>query len=406
LKDPYRVTSEKLAASDAFLTSFYFRVGGNIYAFTYRREGAIRHTLIDSGDPRHAARILSILTENGIDPASIERIFITHRHFDHSGLAALLGRASKAKILVHRSFRSFVDPESAPRDRPLFGSLDSSGLRHQDIVYLSEGKESLSLSGVSFPLLTDPIDVGGPGRLHVLACPETPITHSPDQLVVLYSARAAPLQFGTDDASYLPTNDIVFAGDLWLMQGPLHGRRVADLPRLLRFAMKRTFSGGRRGNHREQDAAAKEALKRCFCLVRVKPGHGDEFIGSRIIPRGILADRDMLIQLGYEGSADLSLLRDEKMADRAAALRRLAYFNLVGELRAWLVLGYSTAEASRLLARIYGEQSGGNHAVRTDRKQRRARLREALCELKVDNGQEPELRNLAATTLELVSAFG
>jgi glyoxylase-like metal-dependent hydrolase (beta-lactamase superfamily II) len=402
LKDPYRVTTEKLVASDACLTSFYFRVGGNIYAFTYRRDGAVRHTLIDSGDPRYADRILSILAENEIDPASIERIFITHRHFDHSGLAALLGRASKAKILVHRSFRSFVDPESAPQDRTLFGSPDSSGLRHQDIVYLSEGKESLSISGVSFPYLTDPIDVGGTGRLHVLACPETQITHSPDQLIVLYSARTTPLQFGTDDASYRPTNDIVFAGDLWLMQGPVHGRGMGDIPRLLRFSLRRALSGNQRRNHREQDSAAKEALKRFFCLARVKPGHGDEFIGSRIIPRGLLADRDLLIQLGYEGSADLSLLRDDKMADRVAALRLQAYLSLVVELRSWMVLGYGTAEASGLLARIYREQSGGTQAVRTDRKQRRARLREALCELKADSSQDPQLRKLAATTLELL----
>jgi hypothetical protein len=134
----------------------------------------------------------------------------------------------------------------------------------------------------------------------------------------------------------------------------------------------------------------------------VKPGHGDEFIGSRIIPRGLLADRDLLIQLGYDGSADLSLLRDDKMADRVAALRRQAYLSLVGELCAWMVLGYGTAEASGLLARIYREQSGGTQAVRTDRKQRRARLREALCELKADNDQDPQLRKLAATTLELL----
>jgi hypothetical protein len=51
---------------------------------------------------------------------------------------------------------------------------------------------------------------------------------------------------------------------------------------------------------------------------------------------------------------------------------------------------------------IYREQSGGTQAVRTDRKQRRARLREALCELKADNDQDPQLRKLAATTLELL----
>ncbi len=407
MKDTYRVVRENLAASDASLTSFCFHLGGNIYAFTYRREGTVRHKLSDSGDPRHADRILGVFADNGIDPANIERILVTHRHPDHSGLAALLAQASKAKILVHQRFRSFVEEGLAPRERSWFGNFDPSVLKNEDIVYLSErdGRKPVSIFGIAFPVLADPIEMGGLGRLHVLACPESSSTHSPDQLIVIYSARAMPLKLGQDDDGYLPTNDIVFAGDLWLMQGPQRVHGIGEIPRLLGFRVRRAISGNHRRNYQEQDAAAKEALKRCFCLVRVKPGHGDEFLGSRMIPNGLLADRDMLVELGYESNADRSLLRDEVLAARVASLKRTAYLNFVGELSTWLGLGFSTDEASRLLGRIYREQSGGGtSAVKIDRKQRRARLREALSELKGDTDQDPQLRRVAVAALAQLSA--
>jgi hypothetical protein len=399
-KDPYLVIKEKLAGTDACLTGFLFRRGGNVYVFSYQKEGVTKHTFIDSGDPRHRSQIFTILAENDINPVNIERIIITHRHIDHTGLADVLAEVSKAKILVHPGFRSFVDGEMDSHERIWFGDFQMAKLKKYNIEYLHQldGLNSVNISGMDFPVLSEPIDIDGKGRLHILGCPDAIATHSPDQLILLYSARPNPFQDIFQD-SLLPTDEIAFSGDLWLMHGPFHHLGFSDIPRLLRFAIRSRFLGGHNRNHREQDAAAKEALKRGFCLVRVKPGHGDEFIGSRIIPKGLLADHDILLELGYSPETDRSKLQEKEMVVKVADIKEKAYSSFVIELRRWLEIGYTPEDVSGLLVRIYREQSGGSKMVRNDRKQRKARLKDTLVRLSTDSGQGLGLQQLAKSTL-------
>jgi hypothetical protein len=398
--DPYRIVKEKLAGADAHLTGFFFRRGGNVYVIGYHKEGTTRYTFIDSGDPRHRNQVLSILNENDINPENIERIIITHRHVDHTGLVDVLAGASKAKILAHQGFRSFVEGEMDSHERIWFGGFQADKLKKYNIDYLqpSDGAKSIDISGVAFPCLSEPIDIDGQGKLYILGCPECQPTHSPDQLIILYSARQEPFRDAYRNGLY-PSDDIVFAGDLWLMQGPFHHLGFSDIPRLLRFAFRSRFMGGRRRNHREQDAAAKEALKRGFCLVRVKPGHGDEFIGSRIIPKGLLADRDIILELGYSPDTDRSILQGKENVVKVADIKEKAYANFITELRRWLEIGYTHEEVPGLLVRIYNEQSGGSKMVRNDRKQRKARLKDTLVRLSTDSERDSGLQQIARDTL-------
>jgi len=154
-----------------------------------------------------------------------------------------------------------------------------------------------------------------------------------------------------------------------------------------------------RRDPREQDAQAKEALKRGFCLIRVKPGHGEEFLGSRIIPSSLLADRDILIQLGYSLDRDKSILRSKDLAPKVATMREQAYTSFVEELLLWRELGYTSSEIGELLVRIYREQSGGGALVEEDRKERRERLKAMLARLKEDEAESGQLRQLAESTL-------
>ena len=62
----YKIVREQLGAKGVALTSIYFRYGGNIYIFSYLKDGITRHTLIDTGDRRHRDSIESILTQNKI----------------------------------------------------------------------------------------------------------------------------------------------------------------------------------------------------------------------------------------------------------------------------------------------------------------------------------------------------
>ncbi|MFC1847552.1 MBL fold metallo-hydrolase [Chloroflexota bacterium] len=81
---------EKLDGVNVDLTSLFCHHGANVYILTYENNGVRRHTFIDAGDLRYQNRILSVLAENDIEPANIDRIIITHGHPDHYGLAYLL----------------------------------------------------------------------------------------------------------------------------------------------------------------------------------------------------------------------------------------------------------------------------------------------------------------------------
>jgi hypothetical protein len=146
---------------------------------------------------------------------------------------------------------------------------------------------------------------------------------------------------------------------------------------------------------RQQDPKAKEALKRGFCLIRVKPGHGEEFLGTRIIPIGLLAERDVLVELGYPLDADKSILRSRDLAPEITARREQAYAGFVKELVLWMKLGYTFDEMTELLLRIYTEQSGGGYLVEKDRKERREQLKATLARLKGDEAQPDRVRHLA-----------
>jgi len=404
--EPYRIVKERLNGTNTDLTDFFFHHGANVYVFSYEKEGVRRHTFIDTGDSQYRNQILPILIENDINPANIERIVITHRHPDHCGLADLLARESKAKILAHSNFGSFVEGEINQEERRWLGDLNPSQLKERDIEYLaqSERSELISISGVDFPSLIEPIEIGEVGKLVILACPESTQTHSPDQIIILYSPQGYPHTYDKTPGDFRPTDDILFSGDLWLMRGPIYGRGIEGVSRHFRYGFNqmRNLASGKsmvRRDPRVQDSMAKEALKKGFCLIRVKPGHGEEFIGSRIIPDSLLADRDLLIGLGYSQDTDKSILRSRDLAPKIATIMEQAYISFVKELLSWIELGYTLDEISELLVRIYKEQSGGGALVEEDRKERRERLIATLARLKDDEAGSDELRQLAESTL-------
>ena len=381
-KEPYNIEKERLYGGSTELTSFYFHQGANVYVFSYIKEGVKRHTFIDAGDSQYRSQMLPLLIENNIDPGNIDRIIITHRHPDHCGLAALLAKESGAKILVHSNFRGFIEGDVKPEEQRWAGNFVPSQLGECDIEYLPQLgiDEVRSIGGIAFPGLVEPIEIGESGQLMILACPESTPTHSPDQIIILYSPDS-----GGEDLR--PTDYVLFSGDLWLMRGPVYHRddsHAQSMPRK---------------DHREQDSKAKEALKKGFHLIRVKPGHGDEFIGSNIIPNSILADRDLLLALGYPMDANTEILRQKEMAPRIEALTDQAYSNFIREILYWTELGYTPDEISALLVRVYKEQSGGGPLAAVDRKQRRRKLKETLTRLKKDKSKPEELHQLTQSTL-------
>jgi len=408
-EDPYKVTSELLDDANTELTCFFFRLGANFYVLSYEIEGIRKHTFIDTGDQMYRERMLSILTKHRINPNHIERIIITHRHHDHCGLTDLLAGESGARILVHSNFRGFIEGSLSEVERIWLRGFDPSRLKHCNIQYLSQPEDGLSSSidGLDFPCLIEPIQMGESGRLHIMACPESETMHSPDQIIVRY---LQPNHLTT--AEHPPTegslaNDILFSGDLWLMHGPLFSKSFRELTRRIRFAsrhMKTVLKGHKqiRRDPRLQDSRAKEALKRGFNLIRVMPGHGEDFIGTRIIPISFLADRDLLVELGYDMDEKKSILRTPALKRKVKDIREKAYADFIKELHLWREFGYSFNDISELLTRIFKEQEGGGPLVKEDRKERRQRIKETLSRLRDDHKVSNDFKTLAQSTLSKV----
>lgn len=404
--DPYKITQEKMPGGDTELTCFFFHRGANFYAFTYPQGNKRRHTLIDTGDPCYRDRIFFILRDCGIEPQDIERIIITHRHHDHCGLADVLLQASGARLLAHAGFRPFVEGPLTETDRLWLQGFDPSSLEGCPVDYLSPRKENpaVFIHGLAFPRLAGPIPLGTSGSLELLACPESPIMHSPDQLIVHYLPKPPNGAKGEQRDFARPRDHLLFSGDLWLMHGPLFSKsfraiswRVRLASRLLKGAMKgRKFI---RRDPRQQDLKAKEALKHGYALIRVFPGHGEEFLGTRLVPRCFLCDRDLLVELGFSLEEKKSVLNAPELASRIAALKERAYLNFKEELRLWRESGYQTPEIADFLLRIYREQEGGGPLVKEDRKERRRIIEETLDRLKGDPKVDSEFQDLAERTL-------
>ena len=405
-KYPHRVVKERLSDGNTEITDFFFRYGANVYVFSYEKEGEIKHTFIDTGYTSHRDKIFPIFIQNGINMNNIERIILTHRHPDHCGLAALLAGKSGGKILAHANFKSFVEGDISPMERRWLGEFAPDELRKCNMEYLdpSNGYGSVNIGGLDFPRMGEPIEIGNSGRLDILTCPETNPTHSPDQLIALYSPRPNPYTCQQMDDDFHPTDEMIFSGDLWLMRGPIFEKNMSHFKHRLKFILYRLkdrISGTDtfRRDPREQDAEAKEALKLGFCLIRVKPGHGNEFLGSNIIPKSLLADRDLLLKLGYNMDEDKSLLRSSDLALKIADIRERFYNRFVENMTLWLNLGYSLKDITGLLGRIYREQVGGGPLVKDDRAERRERLKETLTRLRDDKAVSHELHQIAVSTL-------
>ena len=400
---PYKIIHEQLGAGGTELTNIYFRYGGNFFVFSYQKEGVRKHTLIDTGDIRHSNDLSAILAEGRIDPKNIERIIITHSHPDHYGLAYLLVKGSAAKILVHANFKSVIEGDRTNFERSWLGLHNPTELQECNVEFLSpkNNRGSIDISGLPFPRLVEPIPIGNTGKLEILSIPESADSHTHDQVIVLYSTRDYSRPEGPVPPGYRPADDMLFSGDLWLMSGPLFDRKMKGFPFYFRrgyFRLRRLLAGKgwRSIMVIEQDSAVKEALKRFFSLIRVKPGHGEEFLGARILPLGIPADRDLFNEAGYpENYQSKPGQPDVKLAN----LLEQAYAAFVREVLSWREAGYSLDEIAEFLVRIYKEQIGGSRLVAVDRKQRRERMQTTLSRLQNDTAVSPEMRQLAVATL-------
>lgn len=78
--------------------------------------------LVDTGLPAHGRRILSMLLKLSIQPETLDAIFLTHSHLDHSGSARMLSGVGRTRVLIHGADASAVEGKtrlSPARQDPL-----------------------------------------------------------------------------------------------------------------------------------------------------------------------------------------------------------------------------------------------------------------------------------------------
>jgi glyoxylase-like metal-dependent hydrolase (beta-lactamase superfamily II) len=73
-----------------------------------------RLTLVDAGGPGSAGRVLAYIAGLGRRPSEVDRIVLTHAHFDHTGSLAELQRATGASVCVHESEADWVAGQAEP----------------------------------------------------------------------------------------------------------------------------------------------------------------------------------------------------------------------------------------------------------------------------------------------------
>jgi glyoxylase-like metal-dependent hydrolase (beta-lactamase superfamily II) len=387
---PYLIKREALKATATTLTSFFFNLGGNIYAFSYQKMGIIKHTLIDTGERRHKLRILNLLRTNGIEPANIETILLTHHHMDHSGLIDIICLASGATVLVHPKF----EENTVEIDLPQIG-------RYLKRLPAEQINVSRNIGDVVFPVLGELLDIGEGAKLEILGLPEQGgLTHSVDQLVFFYTPYNSPETRRKIGLNFRPADEYLFSGDLWLMHPPgfidgsMRNSRVDAIMRKNRLKI----------DHRPQNRQEKDTLKKGFKLVTVKPGHGPEFLGARILG-SVLSERDILVKLGFDEKEDKKLLQNPQYALAIRREREQSLRDFCQELQLWLTpvknesSGYRIEEAVDILKRIYAEQKGGGDLVGQDRIERKRDLKNKMALILKDSQAPEELKLIGRSAI-------
>ncbi|MGA2157974.1 MAG: MBL fold metallo-hydrolase [Dehalococcoidia bacterium] len=70
--------------------------------------------LIDTGLPGYDTRILQVMERNGISPADITLIIITHCHQDHFGSLAAMKQKTGAPVAVHKADSGYLKTGGSP----------------------------------------------------------------------------------------------------------------------------------------------------------------------------------------------------------------------------------------------------------------------------------------------------
>jgi glyoxylase-like metal-dependent hydrolase (beta-lactamase superfamily II) len=134
-------------------------------------------TLVDTGTPGGAGKVVDALRGAGLEPGEVGRILLTHRHADHAGNAGELARLTGAEVHVPPASVPYVsDRRPQPRPRP------ATPLGRLLVPYVG-----VALPWTLEPAPTHPTLVEGAsvGPFRVIATPG----HTEDHVALLWEER-------------------------------------------------------------------------------------------------------------------------------------------------------------------------------------------------------------------------
>jgi glyoxylase-like metal-dependent hydrolase (beta-lactamase superfamily II) len=160
-------------------------------------------TLVDSGPPGRADRIVAQMQESGYALSELRSVVLTHWHGDHTGSAAGLARRSGAQVIAHRNEAPTIE-----RTRPAASASPVQRLLNELMEWVLLRREPCRVDRQ----VEDGDVIEALGGTQVLHTPG----HSPGSLCL-----------------YQPERQILFTGDTVFNVHPLTGRR--GLGRHMRF---------------------------------------------------------------------------------------------------------------------------------------------------------------------------
>jgi glyoxylase-like metal-dependent hydrolase (beta-lactamase superfamily II) len=118
-------------------------------------------TLIDTGMPGCMNRVLAGLAQIGVQPLKVQRIILTHHHWDHVGSLWDLRKATGAQVLAHTSDADYISGKRMrrsprhPLGRLLYGVMGLFGARRLPYVdvdrLLRDGEQVGSFTVIHTP---------------------------------------------------------------------------------------------------------------------------------------------------------------------------------------------------------------------------------------------------------------
>jgi glyoxylase-like metal-dependent hydrolase (beta-lactamase superfamily II) len=196
----------------------------NSFAFV-EDDGSV--TLVDCGLRWTTKRLLAGLEAVGKGPGDVQRILITHAHFDHAGGLKKMVAATGAEVTAHEAdagyLRRGVPAPSENLVARIYSRLPGQGITSAPVTHTVTDREILDVAG-GLEIIHTPGHT--PGHISLLHRP-TGVLITGDAIFNVGGLRYAPKMFCTDSALSRRTADVL--GDLeYEVAAFTHGAEVRD----------------------------------------------------------------------------------------------------------------------------------------------------------------------------------